>query len=226
MVKVLDVVNYTNNLVGQSIDEDGAFGSQCMDLTVHIMKRFFGWHPTGNAINLTFQTIPSGFKRMQIVSSSEIKAGDILVWGLGSFAAYGHTAIAVENGSSNGTFVSVDQNWVNPSLEVGSPAARIVHNLNGVWGVIRPNYEKEAPEQTKKEEEFLMWVFYQANNNVPVRWFNGEHAYPLAHADERKAINDIYKANTGKDVPFLTHWKDATPYHNRLANVLNRKADF
>ncbi|KAF9404870.1 hypothetical protein HW555_014126 [Spodoptera exigua] len=81
-------------------------------------------------------------------------------------------------------------------------------------------------EETKKKEEFLMWVFYQANNNVPVRWFNGEHAYPLAHADERKAINDIYKANTGKDVPVLTHWKDATPYHNRLANVLNRKADF
>lgn len=144
MVKALDVVNYTNGLIGKSIDEDGMYGSQCMDLTVHVMKRFFGWHPSGNAINLTSQAIPNGFTRMQVTSASEIKAGDVIIWGLGAFAAYGHTAIAIEGGNSNGTFVSIDQNWINPSLEIGSPAAQVVHNLNGVWGVIRPNYSNDG----------------------------------------------------------------------------------
>lgn len=88
------------------------------------------------------------------------------------------------------------------------------------------NLLKNSGENPQLEEEFLMWVFYQANNNVPVRWFNGQHSYPLAHPDEQAAINHVYKANTGRDVPFLTNWKDASPYHNRLANVLNRKADF
>jgi len=79
---------------------------------------------------------------------------------------------------------------------------------------------------TDEREEILMWVFYQANKNTPMRWFNGTHAYALGHEDEVKAIQQIYKANTGKDVPVLTNWTDSSPYYNRLANVLNRKPDY
>lgn len=407
MVKVLDVVNYTNSLIGRSIDEDGMYGAQCMDLTIHVMNRYFGWHPTGNAINLTSQVIPSGFTRIRISNASEIKAGDVLIWGLGTFAEYGHTAIAVENGSSNGIFVSIDQNWLNPSLTVGSPAARITHNMNGVWGVIRPNYsdgndssgggeysggtltnagntisqetirfviqaakpynikpsfliaqmfieshwgnpntsivgskdnnwsgisepfnvpndlgismsrgsarpaneggyyvhfatvndffkafafllskrnglynvegtttiqdyckglfrvggaradyaasgydhylsllvpsynainrqnpgkleqiDSSTGNNNNEMEEFLMWVFYQANSSSPVKWFNGQHIYSLAHPDEKVAINQVYRANTGKDVPTLSSWNDSNPLHARLANVLKRQADY
>lgn len=71
-----------------------------------------------------------------------------------------------------------------------------------------------------------MWAFYQANSKSPMRWWNGEHAYALGHPDEVKAINDIYRANTGHDVPVMTNWNDKAPYYNRLANVLKRKPDF
>lgn len=79
---------------------------------------------------------------------------------------------------------------------------------------------------TKESEEIMMWAFYQANKNAPVRWFNGEHAYAIGHEDEMRAIRQVYHANTGKEVPFLTNWTDAAPYYNRLANVLNRKPDY
>lgn len=82
-------------------------------------------------------------------------------------------------------------------------------------------------DNTENEsEEILMWVFYQANKNAPVRWFNGQHAYAIGHEDEMRAIRQVYHANTGKEVPFLTNWTDAAPYYNRLANVLNRKPDY
>lgn len=86
-----EIVSYTRSLIGKAIDMDGVYGAQCMDLTVHMMKKFFGWHPSGNAIHLTTQAIPVGFQRFRVFHSSEIKSGDVLIWGLGSFATYGHT---------------------------------------------------------------------------------------------------------------------------------------
>ncbi|MGL4696167.1 CHAP domain-containing protein [Enterococcus larvae] len=144
MVKKNELVNYVISRIGDRIDEDGMYGAQCMDLTVHVMKKYYGWHPYGNAIALTTQAIPNGFKRLRVYNATEIKKGDVLVWAVGAdYSTYGHTAIAIEDGKSSGTFVSVDQNAINPSLDYGSPAAKITHNMIGVWGVIRPVYETE-----------------------------------------------------------------------------------
>ena len=87
-------------------------------------------------------------------------------------------------------------------------------------------YDKFKETVIINKEEFLMWAFYQANSSTPIRWFNGQHAYPIANSEEQKAINRIYQANTGKNVPFLTDWNDQAPYYNRLSAVLERKADF
>lgn len=141
MVKAVQVAAYVNSLVGKGVDMDGAYGYQCMDLTIHIMKKYFGWWPTGNAIHLKSQAIPAGFKRMAISHASQIRQGDVLIWAHGAYAAYGHTAIATENGRANNRFVSVDQNWVNSNLSRGSVAAPVLHDMTGVWGVIRPPYE-------------------------------------------------------------------------------------
>lgn len=177
-----------------------------------------GFLPKGTGIGNTETLYSLEGSLLQRISRKEAQRGDIFIsGGKGtSSGANGHTGIFVNNsriihcnyGSNGISETSTEGGWM------GGPPTDC-YRLRGA-----------TPEQTKKEEGFLMWVFYQANNNVPVRWFNGEHSYPLAHPDERNAINHIYKANTGKDVPFLTNWKDASPYHNRLANVLNRRADF
>ncbi|WP_429950283.1 hypothetical protein IGJ55_000745 [Enterococcus sp. AZ170] len=221
MVRVLEVVSYTESLVGKSVDEDGAYGSQCMDLTVHIMKRYFGWHPYGNAIELTSQNLPNSFSRVRVTSADQIKTGDILIWGLGEFATYGHTAIAIEDGSSNGTFVSIDQNWLNPSLTVGSPAARIRHNMHGVWGVIRPNYEQENMNETKKGE-VTMQCFYKVDNKAQIYYFDGQKVRRVGAPDEKKVLNDIYRANNGRDIPEF-NWNSSGPMYARLLAVINRE---
>lgn len=193
MVKVNDVVSYVNGLVGKGVDADGWYGTQCMDLTVDVMQRFFGWRPYGNAIALVDQPLPAGFQRIRTTSSTQIKAGDVMIWGLGYYAQYGHTAIATEDGRADGTFVSVDQNWNNPSLEVGSPAAPIHHNMDGVFGVIRPPYEaaqKPAPTPKPKPDkpnlpkpkgdDTMLAIYYKhlKNKNVE-QWLliNGKRVY-------------------------------------------------
>jgi hypothetical protein len=53
-------IKWCQDRLGQRIDFDGYYGSQCMDLTVAFCSTNFGWKPSGNAINLITQAIPSG----------------------------------------------------------------------------------------------------------------------------------------------------------------------
>lgn len=196
MVKVSEVIAYSNSLVGNRIDEDNYAGAQCMDLTVHVMKRFFGWHPIGNAIALSTQSIPAGFTRIRVTSATQIKAGDVMVWGLGSFANYGHTSIVVEDGISTGTFISIDQNWINPSLEVGSPAAKIIHDMHGVWGVIRPNYEKEEEKPKFNLGVVGMFIYIYSGKMMAV-W--GNKRFHLNNMDKVGHFKGMVKNYTGNE---------------------------
>lgn len=215
MVRANDVASYVNGLVGKGVDEDGYYGFQCMDLTVHVMKKFFGWHPYGNAIALVDQPLPNGFQRIRVTDATQIKAGDVMVWGLGAYAQYGHTGIATENGKADGTFVSVDQNWVNPSLTVGSYAQPVHHNLDGVWGVIRPPYEadnKPAPQKPNpqppkpdfpkpKGDDDLMFIYYKKTKEGSTeQWFviGGKRIYlpTMTYVNEANDLIKRYGGNT------------------------------
>ncbi|EGO2800814.1 CHAP domain-containing protein [Enterococcus faecalis] len=243
MVKKSDVVNYVNSLIGKRVDMDGVYGSQCMDLTVHVMNKFFHWWPIGDAIALTTQAIPAGFQRLRVYQATDIQAGDVMIWGLGAYAQYGHTAIAVENGRPDGTFVSVDQNWVNASLKVGSSAQPVKHTMDGVWGVIRPNYEApqqavvnqstQKPQNTIKGREATMFCLYQRPINSKTgkledngdHWAtffcNGVNCRRLYHPDEAEVIKTIYRENNGKEIPFFgkDKWPKNAPWYKRLETV-------
>jgi hypothetical protein len=60
-----------------------------------------------------------------------------MVWGTRYGGGFGHVAVATGEGDTN-RFRSLDQNWNNPSLTVGSPAAFIWHSYDGVLGWLEP----------------------------------------------------------------------------------------
>jgi len=167
-----------------------------------------GWTGTLHDIAL-----PSIAKK---VNRTECKKGDIFIskyW-----ATDGHTGIFMDNNII--IHCSSGRNGIYTTPAAGGymgPEPTEYYRLNNTNDGNIPN---------KESEDMLMWVFYQANKNAPVRWFNGKHAYAIGHEDEMRAIRQIYHANTGKEVPFLTNWTDTSPYYNRLANVLNRKPDY
>ncbi|MDW4355169.1 CHAP domain-containing protein [Staphylococcus ureilyticus] len=140
-------------------DFDGWYGKQCMDEAVAYFYWLTGgtFRPTGNAIALTWQWLPDTFTRIKNVASTRPQAGDIVVWGYGSYSTYGHVGI-VTNGDPDGnlmTFISLDQNWFNASLTHGSPPAYVKHNYSGVWGFIRPKFAtaSKAKQATSKAKE-------------------------------------------------------------------------
>lgn len=78
-----------------------------------------------------------------------------------------------------------------------------------------------AASETNKGGEIEMQCFYQVDGKGVVYWFDGQQIHPLGHGDERKVLNDIYKANNGKDMPVF-NWKSSVPWYKRLENAVSR----
>ena len=78
--------------------------------------------------------------------------------------------------------------------------------------------EKEQKEERRKAE---MQCFYKIDGGDDVYYFDGQNIHILQHPDERTVLNDIYKANNGRDMPFFD-WKSVAPWYKRLQAAINR----
>lgn len=136
--------NWALARVGQRIDTDGYYGAQCKDFVNAFTQENFGITFPGNACDLIYDALPSGWQRIQNYAEFIPEPGDIAIWGGWNGNPYGHTGIIIS--ANINTFESVDQNWVNSSSN-GSAAARVTHNYNrpAFWGVIRPPYQSNIP---------------------------------------------------------------------------------
>lgn len=132
-----EALAWVNAQVGKSIDFDDYYGAQCMDLILAYCAKF-GWRPTGNANTLQDQTPPAGWQKIKNSATFVPEPGDIFIF---TMAPYGHTGVIIS--ANMNSFTSIDQNWVNASIN-GSPAAIVNHNYNTFWGVYRPPFRVGA----------------------------------------------------------------------------------
>lgn len=75
-------------------------------------------------------------------------------------------------------------------------------------------------EQEGENEE--MRCLFTVEGKGAVFYFDGYKVITLAHPDELKIIQQIYKDNNGKDMPCYK-WSPIAPWHARLLAVLNKK---
>lgn len=137
-----EAINWIKSSVGKGFDTDGMYGFQCKDL-VNAFANYLGYpFKAGNAISINQPQ--KGWTRQ-----GTPQAGDVFVMDFWSGGVnYGHTGI-VETVNKDGTFTSVDQNWLNFSLNKGSKAARVKHPMSGVK-FYRPTY-KATPAKPKPQ---------------------------------------------------------------------------
>jgi hypothetical protein len=93
-----DLLALASAKLGQTVDMDGMYGGQCMDLIVYVVQTAFGVHMGGNAIDTgSASNIAAlqnaGVKVQRITNRGELQRGDIVVFSDGS---YGHVAIVEE----------------------------------------------------------------------------------------------------------------------------------
>ena len=67
-----------------------------------------------------------------------------------------------------------------------------------------------------------MRCLFTVEGKGAVFYFDGYKVITLAHPDELKIVQQIYKDNNGKDMPCYK-WSPSAPWYARLMAVLNRK---
>lgn len=126
--------------LGVGVDQDGAYGTQCVDLPNYLSVKYFGKALWGNAIDLLDSAAALGYK----VEYNEVgnldskpRAGAIFVMDTTYLYGhpYGHTGIVTED-SDGYTMKTIEQNVDGnaDSLYVGGPARYMERNFDGIVG--------------------------------------------------------------------------------------------
>ena len=147
-----EAINYVKSLIGQSIDKDGAYGAQCVDLILAYYDYLGVPRSSGNGADYTWNALPSGWQRIQ---GAQPQKGDILVY-TGGTGNRGHVAI-----------YEADRITYHQNIDGNTKVQQVGYKYNGLdtpyWGVIRPNWVN-----TSKPYFMEQTVQFVLDNNASV----------------------------------------------------------
>lgn len=137
-----DIILFAKNLANAGLgwDQDGVYGTQCVDLPNGIAGQFFGQALWGNAIDLLNSAASLGWQVVYNVEgdmSVVPKKGAVFVMDTVYLYGhpYGHTGLVIED-SDGYTMQTIEQNIDGnaDSLYVGGPARYNTRDFSGVVG--------------------------------------------------------------------------------------------
>ena len=124
-------VNWAISQIGKSIDADGAYGYQCVDLARAYYVYLGQSQVSGHGKDYATNSLPAGWTRIQNSGSFTPMPGDVAVW-TNTASGYGHVAIITAVSGANITIV--EQNYE------GAYCSKRTCATSGIWGVVRPNF--------------------------------------------------------------------------------------
>ncbi|EOH96401.1 peptidoglycan amidohydrolase family protein [Enterococcus pallens] len=165
-----------------------------------------------------------GFELIAENSDFPMQRGDVIIWGRKGYSAGagGHTGTALDNqnwiectGWKNTTIIANhDQRWVM----AGCPYF-YAYRLKGA----QPSNTKPTQNNTKKGEIEMKCFYKLTDKGDTIYYFDGQAIRPLNHPDEKHILNEIYKANNGKEMPYFEWQEKKGPWNVRLAEAIKRK---
>lgn len=142
MVKTTEIITEAKRIadLGIGVDQDGAYGTQCVDLPNYLSVLYFGKALWGNAIDLLNSAAALGYKveynEAGNVNSRPL-AGAVFVMDTTYIVGhpYGHTGVVTQD-SDGYTMKTIEQNIDGnaDSLYVGGPARYNERNFDGIVG--------------------------------------------------------------------------------------------
>lgn len=142
MVKTSEIVNEAERIanLGIGVDQDGAYGTQCVDLPNYLSVLFFGKALWGNAIDLLNSAAALGYTVEYNEAGnldSKPRAGAVFVMDTTYIYGhpFGHTGVVTRD-SDGYTMKTIEQNVDGnaDSLYVGGPARYMERNFDGIVG--------------------------------------------------------------------------------------------
>lgn len=142
MATTSDVLDFAMSLANQGVgvDQDGVYGTQCVDLPNAISSQLFGLALWGNAIDLLNSAAGNGYETVYNVEgdlSVVPRAGACFVMDTTYIYghSYGHTGIVIAD-SDGYTMATIEQNIDGnaDSLYIGGPARYTERDFSGIVG--------------------------------------------------------------------------------------------
>ncbi|MBQ2663193.1 MAG: GBS Bsp-like repeat-containing protein, partial [Clostridia bacterium] len=132
-------VSWASSQIGNSLDYDGAYGAQCVDLIYYYYVYLGQSSRGGNASAYVSNSLPSGWQRISYSSGITFKPGDIAVWNPNGTNndGLGHIGI-IESADSVG-FNCIEQNW-----NYVQSVTKNWHNNSVLSCVIRPDWTSDT----------------------------------------------------------------------------------
>lgn len=138
-----EAIQWVKSQVGKSLDMDGAYGAQCVDLILAYYDYLGVPRASGNGADYTWNSLPRGWQRLQ---GAAPQPGDILVYTGG----YGHVAI-----------YESDYSTYHQNFDGHSYVERITYRYNGLsnpyWGVIRPDWNSNTQASITFSNDDCQW---------------------------------------------------------------------
>jgi hypothetical protein len=140
-----EAISWVQSKLGQSIDYDGVYGAQCVDL-IKAYYNYLGVTPvSGNGCDYISNSVPSGWNRIQGATPQK---GDILVYSSSTSNPYGHVAIYESD------YATYHQNFSSHAYVEKITAIKYNGFTNGYWGVIRPNWSSSSTTSSTANVSF------------------------------------------------------------------------
>ena len=142
MVRTKDIVNEVCRLadLGIGVDQDGVYGTQCVDEPNYLSVKYFGKQLWGNAIDLLNSAASLGYKvEYNEVGNLNSKPREGAVFVMDTTYvyghSYGHTGVVIAD-SDGYTMRTVEQNVDGnaDALYVGGPARYMTRDFTGIVG--------------------------------------------------------------------------------------------
>lgn len=168
------------------IDVDGYYGYQCFDWVNGYSVSLGQGKLSGEGAADIWETAPQSFSREE-----NPMPGDIHVYGepygYNGKRYLGHTGIVT--GGTRASFTSIDQNWNNANLTVGSPPTAVKHNSQGLIGFLRFKGADMEAEINELQEQ-MKGVYSQLDR------LNNEMKGVYKQLDELRASIDPEQSTT------------------------------
>lgn len=142
MVRTKDIVNEVCRLadLGVGVDQDGVYGTQCVDEPNYLSVKYFGKQLWGNAIDLLNSAASLGYEvEYNEVGNLNSKPREGAVFVMDTtyvyWHSYGHTGVVIAD-SDGYTMRTVEQNVDGnaDALYVGGPARYMTRDFTGIVG--------------------------------------------------------------------------------------------
>lgn len=199
-----EALDWVSKQIGKSLDYDGHYGPQCMDL-IGFYTQFLGHTLVKPQARLVWeQGIDSWYSKV-----GSPQPGDIVVFkpNAGNGQS-GHIAVVYQVNA--GSIRSLDQNWVNASLTNGSPAAWVNHPIDGsIYGYVRPQFNggQDMADKINQNTSRILQHGILARNGLTGRAYSldGSTGDPWVGGDlTNQFIQDIFNS------PEASNWRDST----------------